>query len=122
MLFKRCKGHIDLTASTGVSNEFAVPMCGRPVLCPQRKLGSHGADWVNEHGYRAAAGTNSRRSSSVLAASSRFMKLTPVRLPPGRGARYKPTLHGSSAAEKTMGMVMVADLLQTLERVLHLRQ
>jgi hypothetical protein len=57
ILFKRCKGHIDLTASTGVSNLNLQPQCaGGRFYVPQRRLGSHGADWVNEHGYTRSCG------------------------------------------------------------------
>ena len=44
ILFKRCKGHIDLTASTGVSNLNLQSQCaGGRFYVPQRRLGSHGA-------------------------------------------------------------------------------
>ena len=60
---------------------------------------------------RAAAGTSSRRSSSRFAANSALKKLTPVRLPPGRARlATRPSLTGSSATMKTMGIVVVAAL------------
>ena len=56
---------------------------------------------------RAAEGTSSRRSSSRFAVSSATKKLIPVTLPLG-WARLatRPSLTGSSAAAKTIGIVL----------------
>src|SRR5262245_57227758 len=60
---------------------------------------------------RVAAGTRSRRNSSRFATTSPLKKLMPVRLPPGRARlAIRPSLTGSSAATKTMGIVAVASL------------
>src|SRR5262249_17611948 len=58
---------------------------------------------------RVAEGSSSRTSSKCFATSSALKMLMPVRLPPGR-ARLgtRPSLTGSSATEKTMGIVVVA--------------
>src|SRR5262245_28013893 len=65
---------------------------------------------------RTAAGTTSRRSSSRFAANSTAKKLTPVRLPPGRARLVtRPSLTGSSATTKTIGIVAVAALAAKVE-------
>ena len=65
---------------------------------------------------RIAAGTSSRRSSSRFATNSPIKKLTPVRLPPGRARlATRPSLTGSSAALKTMGVVVVTALTANAE-------
>jgi hypothetical protein len=65
---------------------------------------------------RAAAGSNSCRSSSRFVANSSAKKLTPVRLPPGRARlATKPSLTGSSPATKTIGISVVAALAAIAE-------
>src|SRR5262245_60705726 len=65
---------------------------------------------------RATPGISSRRSSSRLATSSVETKLMPVRLPPGRARlATRPSLTGSSATAKTMGIVVVAALAAKAE-------
>src|SRR5262249_27445237 len=60
---------------------------------------------------RVAPGTSSRRSSNRFAAISSLKILKPVRLPPGRARlATRPSLTGSSAEMKTMGIVVVAAL------------
>jgi hypothetical protein len=60
---------------------------------------------------RVAAGTRSRSISSRFATNSPLRKLIPVALPPGRARlATRPSLTGSSAMLKTMGMVVVAAL------------
>src|SRR6266508_2525712 len=60
---------------------------------------------------RVAAVTSSRRSSSRFATTSPPKKLIPVRLPPGRARlATRPSLTGSSATLKMMGIVAVAVL------------
>src|SRR5262249_9881630 len=60
---------------------------------------------------RVAAGTSARRSSSRFAVNSPTRKLMPVRLPSGRERlATRPSLTGSSATAKTMGIVVVAAL------------
>src|SRR6516165_7140553 len=68
---------------------------------------------------RAALGTSSRSSSSRFATNSELKKLIPVRLPPGRARlATRPNLTGSSAAAKTMGIVVVAALAANVAAVL----
>jgi hypothetical protein len=58
-----------------------------------------------------AFGSSSRSSSSRFCATSTFKLVTPVRLPPGRiKLATSPTLTGSTAIAKTIGMVAVAAL------------
>src|SRR5262249_533755 len=58
-----------------------------------------------------AAGTSSRKSESRFATTSAAKKLTPVALPPGRASEAtRPSLTGSSATPKTIGIVCVAAL------------
>jgi hypothetical protein len=65
---------------------------------------------------QAAPGTSSRKSSSRFAANSLLRKLTPVRLPPGRARlATRPSLTGSSATLKTIGIVVVAALAASAE-------
>ena len=72
---------------------------------------------------RAAPGTSSRRSSSRFAANSPLKKLIPVRLPPGRARlATRPSLTGSSATAKTMGIVVVAALAANAARDLRSRR
>jgi hypothetical protein len=57
---------------------------------------------------RVAVGTSSRKSSSRFVPNSALKILIPVRLPPGRARlATRPSLTGSSAARKTMGIVVV---------------
>ena len=69
---------------------------------------------------RVAVGTSSRSSSSRFAVNSVLRKLIPVRLPLGRAwLATRPSLTGSSATTKTIGIVVVAALAANAER--HLR-
>jgi hypothetical protein len=58
---------------------------------------------------RVAAGTISRRSCNRFVTSSIWRIFVPVRLPPGRARlATRPSLTGSSAETKTIGIVVVA--------------
>src|SRR5262245_9705361 len=60
---------------------------------------------------RAAAGSTSRKSPRRFATTSAVKKLIPVALPPGRARlATRPSLTGSSATPKTIGIVRVAAL------------
>ena len=60
---------------------------------------------------RAAAGTNSRRSCNRFITSSTEKMLIPVKFPPGRARLVtRPSLAGSSAATKRIGIVAVVAL------------
>ena len=88
--------------SHGAGSRFHVSHCG---LCIVALAG------LTSTATRVAAGTSSRRSSSRFATNSSLKKLMPVRLPPGRARlATRPSLTGSSATVKTMGIVVVAAL------------
>ncbi len=109
---KRREGRIDLAAGAGVEDLICSPRA--------RAAGSTSLNVVSvivglagltSTATRVAAGTSSRRSSSRFAANSPSKKLIPVRLPPGRARlATRPSLTGSSADTKTMGIVVVAAL------------
>jgi hypothetical protein len=64
-----------------------------------------------------ASGTRSRRSCNRFAASSVVKKLMPFALPLGRARLVtRPSLTGSSLAENTIGIVVVAALSASAER------
>src|SRR5262249_8322282 len=68
---------------------------------------------------RSADGTNSRRSNSRFAVNSALKKLVPVRLPPGRARlATSPSLTGSAAVRKAIGIVGVAGLAASGEEAL----
>ena len=117
---KSCEGRIDLAAGAGVEDldlqphgarsRFHVSQCG---------LGIVALAGLTSTATRAAPGTSSRRSSSRFAANSHVKKLIPVRLPPGRARlATRPSLTGSSATRKTMGIVVVAALAANAAAVL----
>ena len=109
---KRREGHIDLAAGAGVEDLDLQPHGASSRLhVSQRGLRSRALAGLTSTATRVAAGTSSRRSSSRFATNSAVKKLMPVRLPPGRARlATRPSLTGSSATPKTMGIVVVAAL------------
>ena len=66
--------------------------------------------------YHRSVGTRSRISSSRFVFSSEVKRFKPVALPPGRLRLVtNPNFTGSSAARKTIGIVMVAALAASPE-------
>jgi hypothetical protein len=62
-------------------------------------------------------GTNACSSSSRFGATSMFMLVTPVTLPPGRFRLASPSSTGSAATPKTIGTAAVAALAAIAEGV-----
>ena len=121
---KSCEGRIDLAAGAGVEDLDLQPHgAGSRFHVSQRGLGIGSMVGLTSTATRAAAGTSSRRSSSRFAANSPMKKLIPVRLPPGRARlATRPSLTGSSATTKTMGIVVVAALAANAAAELRLRR
>jgi hypothetical protein len=105
---KSCEGRIDL--ADGAEKTWICSPRARLAASTSLTVVSALAA-VTSTAIRAAPGTSSRRSSSRFAANSIVKALIPVRLPPGRARlATRPSLTGSSAAMKTMGIVVVAAL------------
>ena len=66
---------------------------------------------IDEHGHSSGCGHQLTQELQPLCRQLAVRKLTPVRLPPGRARlATRPSLTGSSATTKTMGIVVVAAL------------
>src|SRR5262245_22136359 len=107
-----CESHIDLAAVAGVENPDLHPMA-RAAASTSLNVASVLAAFagLTSTATRAALGTSSRMSSSRFATNSADKKLMPVMFPPGRARlATRPSLTGSSARMKTMGIVVVAAL------------
>ena len=115
--YKGCEGRIDLAVCTGVDDLDLQPLGASSGLdVSNRGLGSSALARLMSIATRVAVGTSSRRSSSRFAANSPAKKLIPVRLPPGRARlATRPNLTGSSAAIKTMGIILVAALASSAD-------
>src|SRR5262245_53121939 len=103
------EGRIDLAAGARSEDLDVQPHgAGRRFHVAHRRLSS-GPGWVDEHGNPFGRGHQFAQEFQPLRPSSAVKMLTPVRLPPGRARlATSPSLTGSSAATKTMGIVAVA--------------
>jgi hypothetical protein len=121
------KGSISTNSASGLSRIVKAALISRLVLALRswiskplvRAADCESFDVLSELGpagltstaTRVAKGRNSCTSPNRFASNSAPKKLMPVKFPPGR-ARLdtRPTLTGSSAKRKTMGIVVVAAL------------
>ena len=121
---KGCEGRIDLAAGAGVEDLDLQPHGAGSRSTSLNVVSVFAAlAGLTSTATRVAAGTSSRRSSSRFAVNSPLKKLIPVRLPPGRARlATRPSLTGSSATTKTMGIVVVAALAANAEADLRARR
>ena len=115
---KSCEGRIDLAAGAGVEDLDLQPHgAGSRFHVSHRGLGSRGIGRIDEHGHTSGRGHQFAQEFQPLCRQLPLKKLIPVRLPPGRARlATRPSLTGSSATTKTMGIVVVAALAANAER------
>src|SRR5262245_55821226 len=103
------EGCLDVAAGTGAEDLNLQPKgmcCFRYVSSVVEELFG-----LTSTAIRTALGAKSCRTPSRLATTSADLRLMPVALPPGRARLVtRPSLTGSSATPKTIGIVLVAAL------------